>query len=81
MKNRILASKRFQWSAIGLAGAMLFGCGGGLDGTATSPTETASMVEMNETATVLSVKTQMPLGRQGQEQRDAVSALHVCRQG
>ena len=49
----------FRSSAIGLAVAMLFGCGGGGDGGAVSADPSAT-VSVNETATMLSVKADLP---------------------
>src|SRR5512134_2493341 len=59
--NRISARRHFRISAIALAGALLFGCGGGTENTG-APTETAASVQVRETATVLSVKTTLPSG-------------------
>jgi hypothetical protein len=64
MKSHNLARPCFRWSAIGLAGAILFGCGGANDGTTgtNGPTEQPGSVQVNETATILSVKTELPSG-------------------
>lgn len=57
MQNRKSARPLFQWAAIGLASAMLYGCGG------SGMTERAASVQVSETATTLSVKTELPAGR------------------
>jgi hypothetical protein len=59
----------FRWLAIGLAGAMLFGCGGAGE-SSTSPTEMSASVTLNETAMVLSVRTQFSAsGKNGGSER------------
>ncbi len=65
--NRISARRHFRMSAIALAGALLFGCGGGTD-TASGPTELPASVKVSETATVLSVKTTLPAGETSTQQ-------------
>ena len=61
MINRRFDKPCFRWSAVGLAAALLFGCGGGNDGSSAQSAQGAS-VQVNETATTLSVKTALPPG-------------------
>ena len=61
MKKRSILRPCFRWSAIGLAGAMLFGCGGGTDAGLGS-TEQPSSVQVSESATILAVRTELPAG-------------------
>jgi len=61
MRNRKPARPCFQWSAIGLSAAMLLGCGGGGD-SSLAQSEQLATVQVSETATILSVKAELPDG-------------------
>ena len=59
MIKRHLANSYFRSSVVAVAIAVLFGCGGGGD-TDSALNETPASVQVNESATILSVRTELP---------------------